>query len=616
MAEPEAKEAKVGVQVDAPPVVAEPPQPVQSVGLMTMPRSRVVGKWITARSDMDQALVRRMAQIYFEPVQWKFISETLGKPPEALAFDAEESQILNVLLQGTGKNAGDKNIMYQIDSRSDDKDASALLAGKARKGITQFYDFCATLDELRNRMRLAHTHLTVQDIIDDTLFEKLESEIMYPDMIPLGIRRKPQINNIEQWSLMTSITKYPTKITQAAAEAILLSSSLWNDIQALSQGLFRLHSTDANVLHFKKKALVAQDDKLESGQWINGGVRYEDGLQEVGQQMNALSLDAGESHVDYNSNDIDDLVKFVAPKNVQRLPSIYHLREVLDAKQEVVEEKKEDSPTKAAFDDRMPPQNFEALAKACGIDRPFNNGWPPFRGGAIALNFFLLRLAGENSVYERRTLTLDDIHTIMRRLYFHPISSCPELSRAHTQSGSHDQLMDMMRHLQRALEAAERKRRTFDRKRGFNVTTLADAKAVAAQVPQCGPGLTAQFYRFSGHDAEQKPVYIPVPEDEALVSRDGNIELASHVARDKIECVPRVTVAQLAGRSAMENLRFHPVLVPEMTQRPRLQTTSAMMASGSGTGTGSVSGSGMSLANDVRLEDVFGAELAPYLRTI
>lgn len=539
--------------------------------LMGIPKPKQAGEttwtatsFYTNRSDEDQYQVQEMAKRYFAQHTLEYLRGTLGK--DTLAFDSDE--LVN-LLRMTAAMRDNMALQHTVPIEK----FVRVDEVSEQDGILQFYDFCLTVDALKNVLRLFHSQLTNVPNLPEESFKQIEKEVFYPDFIPAFVREDGQKYPQDEKSIAGYRLNGPDKtrivngnfvlepkkhIDLAVCEAVLLSSGIFNTHQALTQGLFVVHGTTAQKLALpvdvkKLKELdgILTDTYIEPGRWINTFDSdvlqfYSTSNQETGFYILSATADTYEL---YSGSVYPCATPILQPKFVDY----------------------------AAYRRYMTMPRSEAAGGIFVNDRKIasNEEGAPVQphqtqGGAIGVHIdhwdvveelpqFAFTNDRNNAVLGLR-VTERDIFLAMSRLSFHPISSCPKLSRAYKESGTANQVLQMIETLQQVLFAQARKRISTSATKAFSIDTLNEQKSASGgYIPHCGPGFTAQFYR-KGENGQ----YVPVPEEEALVSRDGNLELASHVARDHIECVPRVTVAQLGGKFSTDNLAYHPVVVREM----------------------------------------------------
>ena len=519
----------------------------------------------TNRSDEDQYQVKQMANVYFETRTLSYLRATLGK--ETLAFDNQELTALQRAVAALKKNESLQRTI-NIEKTTPNIDDVADV-----DGVIQFYDFCLTIDSLKNILRLFHSHLTNVPNLPDESFKQIENEVFYPDFVPAFVREKTQDYPQDEQYIAGYSLNGPNKtlpkgdgfelqpkqhIDKAVCEAVLLSSGIFNTHQALTQGLFVVHGTIAQKLRLtddfrdlNDPNKILSEETIDRGKWINTfegtGMTFYDEFVDA-TEFYKLGPTRDEFEVNpqarYKYN-----IQILQPKYTDYLAySRYLTNPRLPA---------------AASIDVVDRQNvFKSLGN---VAQPMQS-----QGGAIGVHidtWFIIpkdRLPTFSFVdgdeYVRGLhVTEHDIMLAMSRLPFHPISSCPKLSKAYKESGTANQVLQMIETLQQVLLAQAKKRASTSATKAFSIDTLNEQKAASGgYIPHCGPGFTAQFYK-KGENGK----YVSVPEDEALVSRDGNLELASHIARDHIQCVPRVTVAQLGGKFSIDNLAYHPVVVRE-----------------------------------------------------
>lgn len=509
---------------------------------MQLPTGIASSKYNIVRSDMDQRQIIDLANSYFTKNDQALLRQYLAKPN--ILYDANEIILLKT-----------RAISLESINSTTAYDNAVLYMPELPRGIVQFYDYCLTIDHLKSTMRMLYTHIVNNKLIADDLFTKLESQVMYPSMIPTMVNRYApefQTANKELYSITkrerpdwtapvrgTPIQK--TALDFALDEAYFLNSPIMASMQALSQGLFIVHETVANYLSVTADAVRGYIDVAHQtieGNWINAFFPRQAALSYQTLVASGALTQAGVTFsVNSNGNFPDDVC-------------------LLQAKYTNWEEYLGYISTRF---------NVAGAAPAVNTTRFPGQTLRPDAGGAIG--YYIRSQDGGGNDFPGPALEVclvkpENIWNAMKKLYYHPISSCVKLAEAYIQSGMHSYLMDMLLHLQRALEAASKHRNSESLSSGFNVTNLAKIQQVSDVIPQCGTGYTAQYFKENGPGQ-----FVAVSEDEALVTRDGKIELASHISRNKIECVPRVTVAQLGGKATLDNLKFNAVVVPDSSER-------------------------------------------------
>jgi hypothetical protein len=578
------------------------------VNIMSMPPARVSSRWVTSRSDTDQLQIKKMAEMYFAgSSQLSYLKQILNKDLSSLAFDGEE---LAILKSRTSLEALDVNLQDTLPM-----DKSKILTRNG-SGIMQFYDFCLTVDSVKNTTRLLYGHLINSQDLDENSFKALEQEIFYPSFIPEFVlkdkdKKGYDISRLANYSVISdkmslyAASNYReaprTNINRAESEAVFLKSLVYNCFQALSQGLFIVHETRAQKLKnsikdkdtkitqspdYSDPTHVVTDneaDQIPKSSWIN--TFQEQTIMYSVKANNSVDGDLysvnGDSPYCYKDTDASRVYvsEILQPKYIEY--EYYNLL-LISPKEDIpddkaindIEKRKHVMAKNNKITTGMQSMQKTGGAIGCYIDYwrhaadyDTDGGTPvPASPDTSYINGF--RFFESNNKDVGLKLEIDNIHKVMSRFYFHPISSCPNLSRVYSRSGTQEQVWNMIQHLQRALEASAKTRESTSYARGFNVATLKQSRELGGVLPQCGPGYTTQFFRVEGDDGKGNKKYLPISEDEALVSRDGTLELASHVARDKMECVPRVTIGEIGGKASLDNLKFHPVIVPEISERP------------------------------------------------
>ena len=499
-----------------------------------LPSTQIQGKWAISRSQNDQTMVLKMAEEYFKQNDLEFLSRIVNKP--ALTFDANEAQVLL--------------------ARSDAK----ILMGLTKQdnpgtGYLQFYDFCLTIDTLKNIMRGMYVHLTSK-VINKEMLDNFKRVVQFPDMVPveirntlalklaggsvLGARRdkfKPEFNSLTGDAYIDRAGVVQTKTFEQRAfdEAYCLKSPIFNNLQALAQGLFAIFVCPANKLTYPKgdrevdmEKLFTVDKLIPETQWIN---TFEDKLLSF-RMVSGTGID-----VDNDSN----ITQILQPKR--------HGIEFYKSKEEVH--------NIYATLDSLP--ELPTLFATAEMPHAM-----PETGGAIA-KYILWHDATTGTYFipnEKQTITPEMLKHRFERLPFHPIHACGDLARAYQRSGMFKDVFDVFSHLQRALEGAafglEQQGQTTDKM--FSIDSMHQT-AGAGIVPSCGAGLVPRFKRDIVDEKTGRVTEIDVAEEEAFVVRDGNVELASHIKRSNWECVPRVSIAEMARKSSSNNMDFRPVVV-------------------------------------------------------
>lgn len=520
--------------------------------IMTMPEGlpQQPTGFMISRSDLDQQQIQLYAKEYFKPAQLDRLKFLLGK--DRLNFDVNEVIMLTNRIGAMGKT--DETIEMLMNAKGSGDDS----------GILQFYDSCFTIDNLKEYMRTRHKYLDRTADLSNDMWESLEKDIMYPDMVPAAVRNRSDIpTNVKKLYSIVGDKKPgnggapidKTFADRALDETIFLSSLTLNTIQSLAQGLFMTYACrgqpqlreyyEPNGDTDDKKRMTSEKKRLEANQWVNA-MDYGDDVKADGTAMSfdPPAFTEGPGGPDA---DVKDEAKAYAdrPRPFQILnPKFTDVHDFVDG---------------VHNGPRACPSYNEGY-KYGGDALTHDFYLPHNRGGAIG--HLIVNRHNGNWMPQGKNHVLyvsqERINETMKRIP-HIISSCPQLAAAYRRSGFHSQIIEMFTNLQRSLEAKSKQRATANVSDGFNVTTMNQYRNIS-MLPQCGEGLTPQYFSADGDKV--------IPEDEALVTRDGKLELASHVSREKIECVPRVSVGQLGGRTAEQNLRFQPVLVPP----PRQQT--------------------------------------------
>jgi hypothetical protein len=212
---------------------------------MSMPASQVMGKWATSRSNTDQQMILEMAQEYFSTSEIELLQKLLGKP--AMTFDANEAQVL--------LSRGDQNMLMGLTAHPGEQ---------ANAGYLQFYDFCLTVDTVKNIMRGMYAHLNSK-VINRDMLRNFESMIQYPDMVPPEIRKELSalqtgdatdhfksdyysLTNDKYFDETEGKILTKTGYMRAYDEAYQLNSPLCRSLQALAQGLFTVYTVNAYPL--------------------------------------------------------------------------------------------------------------------------------------------------------------------------------------------------------------------------------------------------------------------------------------------------------------------------------------------------------------------------------
>lgn len=500
--------------------------------VMALPSAQTTVRWSVARSDLDQRQIHDLAKFYFKPPERDEIARVLGRTN--FVFDHAEAQELKTKLL-------------------------ALTGAVQSMHLIQFYDYVFTIDNLKNIMRVLYSYVINNKDLAESQFQTLETEIMYPDMIPAFLSAVQ--DNIKEFYSITGNDIYmhtgnpavaaapnhepKNYLNRSVDEAVFLKSAILQTIQALSQGLFVVHYTSGSKLVRTNNRQLQDAPKvpLVPGDWANAMVA------EDGTPVRSLKLFSGMA--DFNQNYDRDTERNVFKWKVAPTTT------VLQPKFTNYE----------AYDGYLTNHGdpHTAAGRLHRADLPPTEMSISEKGGAIP--YYVLIHTGSNipqGVQPVLHITPENIRRIMSDNKEHPISACPDLATAYAKSGFHQPIMDMLLHLQRALEAAKKQRAARQASQVFSVDQLAILKQVGTTVPQCGPGMTVQFYK-QAIDPQGNKQLVPIPDEEALVVRDGQLELSAHVAREKIECVPRITVAQLAAKQTRDNIQFRPIIVPSET---------------------------------------------------
>jgi hypothetical protein len=554
---------------------------------MDMPAFRVAGKWATSRSAQDQDQINKLAGEFFSEKELAVLQELLyGKvamdgttndQKYKLTFSGDEAQAL--------LTKGDPNQLMGLTTNPGEQSDTPYL---------QFYDFCFTIDYLKNAMRGMFIKLNSRLSNKDS-FKHSAKTIQFRDGVPFEFRKflfrlrdqALQGGNVpERLSLKYYTTTEPfynlrgnstskDLYMKAYDEAYNLQSVLINALQALSQGLFTVHACRAKKLHLhdnvNRDKLISEDEFIGEQEWIN-------------------TFDVT-SQIIYNVNNgnIDTAIYTSLPdgfdKNVVQLlqPKVTGTK-YYDVRRSSFEWVAEHNEIRIDNDKDLRDELFAGKLPLDNAHRrlPYGNLYATktISGGAIPK--YLAHYVNQVQpalIDPPLTLELKPSYLKPRFEYLshHPIHACHKLAVAYQSSQMLHNIISMYISLQQALEAAESalKQEGTESDRMFGMD---DLKMVtrAGIAPTCGPDMVPQFYRERVND-QGKTLFEPISEVEAYNVRDGGVELASHVSREKWDCVPRVTIGQMAKQTMATDMDFRPVVVntgirDSITQRvPRVE---------------------------------------------
>jgi hypothetical protein len=553
---------------------------------MQMPAAQAAGRWATSRSTNDQEMILKLANEYFSLAERELLQKLLGT--STLTFDGNEAQ--NLILRS------ERKLLMGITEKPQQTPT---------RGYLQFYDFCLTIDACKNIMRGIYAQLNSRTINKDNLAQ-FERQVMYPDMIPPEIRDEvlghKATNVTDQWykdyySLTSdrywNVGQAPpgpsakTNDMRAYEEAYLLDNMLANTLQSLAQGLFRIYTVEASPLHcdavedlndihiYPVNEFRRDNNILPAREWIHPYVYHLDRLTEsnwINTFKNARSFyreNAALQHAIYADSQ-HNIVELFQPKTT----GVANYDLTLSPYRYV----------HGAFNPPISPRVF-------GPDNPQLDHTMPLIGGAIPKYLKWYHHAAINNQIVIPTLEITPQMISVRCTYMshHPIHAIYELSQAYQRSGLFKQMIDMYLQLQRSLEGA-RYALNLEGSTTNHMFGMDDLPSVTRSgvVPSCGNGLVPQFYRE--RNVEGNTVFEPIAESEAFNVRDGKVELASHVSRQKWDCVPRVTIAEIARRNTSQDLEYRPMVIgagsevitrlPEPQQRPASEIRRAVESRG------------------------------------
>lgn len=232
-------------------------------------QNTIVGSYVNNRDPLDQPLFDRLAEQYFDNDAYRYLNTVF--PGKKLKFDVLEAQQLHSrantdIIQGIANVPGTAAIGYPI---------------------IQFYDFVLTIDELLAYLRNLDIQVkNIQPFGEIINRDGLKQSILPPSYIPWVfediIRKDQSKENVEMKKHKTFRLGSNTRLgfatihneiipksdfDKSVDEAYMLNNPVLEVITALSQGLFKIFQTDANIL--TSTVNVATDNRIPKYHWIN-----------------------------------------------------------------------------------------------------------------------------------------------------------------------------------------------------------------------------------------------------------------------------------------------------------------------------------------------------------